>query len=64
VVRHGEAASTNKAGAEKFKTKFAEFMEQEGYLYQHVFNVDETALFWKMPRRTYIIKLLCQAISP
>jgi hypothetical protein len=39
-------------------------MEQEGYLHQHVFNVDETVLFWKMPRRTYIINLLCQAISP
>jgi hypothetical protein len=34
VVRHGEAASADTEGAEKFKTKFAESMEEEGYLPQ------------------------------
>jgi hypothetical protein len=32
VVRHGKAASTDKEGKEKFNTKFAELMEEEGYL--------------------------------
>ena len=55
VVRHGEAASSDKDAAEKFKVEFARYIKAEEYLPQQVFNCDETGLFWKkMPRRTYI----------
>lgn len=55
VVRHGEAASSDKTVAERYITEFQEFIDSNGYLPQQVFNCDETGLFWKkMPRRTYI----------
>lgn len=57
VIRHGEAASSNKEAAEKFVIEFSDFVKAEGYLPQQVFNCDETGLFWKkMPNRTYITK--------
>ena len=57
VVRHGEAASSDKDGAEKFKVEFERFIKAERYLPQQVFNMDETGLFWKkMPQRTYITR--------
>ncbi|XP_064101254.1 tigger transposable element-derived protein 1-like [Macrobrachium nipponense] len=51
---HGEAASADVKAAEEFVKTFAEFVEAEGYIPQQIFNCDETGLFWKMPRRTYI----------
>lgn len=55
VVRHGEAASSDKKAADEFLKKFEELISREGYIPQQVFNCDETGLFWKkMPRRTYI----------
>ncbi|XP_016070266.1 PREDICTED: tigger transposable element-derived protein 1-like [Miniopterus natalensis] len=55
VVRHGEAASSNKVAADNFVTEFQEYIEAEGFVPQQVFNCDETGLFWrKMPKRTYI----------
>ncbi|XP_064087280.1 tigger transposable element-derived protein 1-like [Macrobrachium nipponense] len=55
VVRHGEAASADVKGAERYIVEFAELIEEEGYIPQQVFDCDETGLFWKkMPRRTYI----------
>ena len=57
VIRHGEAASSNKEAAEKFVVEFNDVIKKEGYLPQQVFNVDETRLFSnKMPNRTYITK--------
>jgi len=57
VVRHGEAASSNKDTAEKFVGEFKIFVESEAFSPNQVFNCDETGLFWKkMPRRTYITK--------
>uniref|UniRef100_A0A8C5W8W6 HTH CENPB-type domain-containing protein n=1 Tax=Leptobrachium leishanense TaxID=445787 RepID=A0A8C5W8W6_9ANUR len=42
VIRHGES-------------DFTEFMKEEGYVAQQVFNCDETGLFWKkLLNRTYI----------
>jgi hypothetical protein len=58
VKRHGEAASAVQCSAEAAETskaEFSAFMEEESNIPQQVFNVDETGLFWKMPRRTYII---------
>ena len=47
VVRHGEAASSNKDAAEKFVENFKDFMDREGFIPEQVFNCDETGLFWK-----------------
>ncbi|XP_025099953.1 tigger transposable element-derived protein 1-like [Pomacea canaliculata] len=57
VTRHGEAASSDKAGAEKFVQEFRQIIEEGGYIPQQVFNADETGLFWKkLPNKTYITK--------
>ena len=45
VVHHGEAASSDKDGAEQFKVDFSNFIKTENYLPQQVFNCDETGLF-------------------
>lgn len=51
----GEAASGDEAAAEVFKDTFKKIVEENGYSPKQIFNVDETALFWKkMPSRTYI----------
>ena len=47
VVRHGEAASSNKYAAEKFVEKFEYFVDREGFIPEQVFNCDETGFFWK-----------------
>jgi len=47
VVRHGEAASSNKDAAEKFVEKFKNFVDREGFISEQIFNCDETGLFWK-----------------
>jgi len=47
VVRHGEAASSDKAGTEKFIQDFSKIIEEGSYVPQQVFNADETGLFWK-----------------
>ncbi|XP_051785430.1 tigger transposable element-derived protein 1-like [Erpetoichthys calabaricus] len=55
VVRHGEAASSDTAAADKFGQEFQQFITSEGFIPQQVLNCDETGLFWKkMPKRTYI----------
>ncbi|XP_069161518.1 tigger transposable element-derived protein 1-like [Procambarus clarkii] len=55
VVRHGEAASSDKGAAEAFVPEFQKFVDQEQFLPQQVFNCDETGLFWKkLTKRTYI----------
>ncbi|XP_035230077.1 tigger transposable element-derived protein 1-like [Stegodyphus dumicola] len=57
VVIHGKSASADKEEAERFRLKFQEFIEKEGYCPQQIFNCDETGLFWKrMSNRTYITK--------
>lgn len=55
VALSGEAASADKDAAEQFIATLKELIEKEGFLPQQVFNVDETALYWKkMPEKTYI----------
>ncbi|XP_069188071.1 tigger transposable element-derived protein 1 isoform X1 [Procambarus clarkii] len=55
VVRHGEAASSDKVAAEKFVPVFQEFVAKEEFLPQQVFNCGKTGLYWKrMTKRTYI----------
>ena len=51
----GEAGSADKEAAEKYKGELMEFIEEEGYTPDQVFNGDETGLIWKrLPDRTYI----------
>ncbi|XP_055522283.1 tigger transposable element-derived protein 1-like isoform X1 [Leucoraja erinacea] len=51
----GEAASANTEGVKAFKEELNRIIEDEKYLPQQIFNVNETCLFWKrMPEHTYI----------
>lgn len=52
-----ESASADADAASKFPECLAEIIEEEKYLLEQTFNVDETALFWKrISTRTYIAK--------
>ena len=53
VLRHGEAASSNKKEAEKFKKEFSDVLKA-GFVPQQVVNGDKTGLFGKkLPNRTF-----------
>ncbi|XP_023210348.1 tigger transposable element-derived protein 1-like [Centruroides sculpturatus] len=56
VIMYGEDGSNDKEEAEKFSVDFQQFLKNEGYCPQQVFNANETGLFWKMPNRTFITK--------
>ena len=45
VVRHGEAASSNKEAAKKYVGEFCDIVNTGGYLPQQVLNCDELAYF-------------------
>ncbi|GCC24858.1 hypothetical protein chiPu_0003261 [Chiloscyllium punctatum] len=47
VIRHGEAASSDKKAAGDFVKEFNKFVKDEGYVSHQVFNCDETGRFWK-----------------
>ena len=51
MVRHGEAASSNKDAAEKFVEKFKDFVDREGFIPEQVFNCDEAGLFWRREKK-------------
>lgn len=51
----GEAASADKAAAEKFPMMLNEIIDKGGYTPQQIFNIDKSGLFWKkIPDRMYI----------
>lgn len=53
----GEAASADVSAANNFPKILKAIIDNEGYMPEQIFNVDETGLFWKkMPARTYISK--------
>lgn len=47
VLMHCEFAGADKEETETTCFEFQEFIEKEGYRSQHIFNCDETSLFWK-----------------
>jgi hypothetical protein len=50
----GEIGSANPEAAEMYKKRFATMFATEEFLPEQIFNVDETAFYWKrMPTRTY-----------
>ena len=53
----GEKASADQEAAALFPAKLKALIEEKGYLYDQIFNCDETGLNWKkMPNRTYLTK--------
>jgi hypothetical protein len=53
----GKLQAADTEAAKNFPEKLTEIIEEDGYCSRHVFNVDETGLFWKrMPSRSHIAK--------
>uniref|UniRef100_A0A8C7Y8H1 DDE-1 domain-containing protein n=1 Tax=Oryzias sinensis TaxID=183150 RepID=A0A8C7Y8H1_9TELE len=54
---HGEATSADTDAAANYPETFKQLITENGYKPEQVFNMDETALFWKkMSCRTFIMK--------
>ena len=52
-IRQGEKLSANKPAAEEFCGTFQEFVEDNHYTLNQIFNCDETGLYYKlMPQKT------------
>ena len=59
----GEAASADHLAASKYPAELSKLIEKGGYSEQQIFNVDETALFYKkMPNTTFTKSKECMCI--
>lgn len=50
----GEAACANTEATANYPEGLAKIINKDIYNKQQVFNIDQTALYWKMPSRTFI----------
>ena len=51
----GEAASADSEEAKSFPYELSKIINEKGYKLEQIFNVDETALFWKkVPTKTFL----------
>ena len=57
VKIHGEMLSNNFPNAEAFISEFHNVVKDDGYDLEHIYNADETGLFWKvLPGKSLISK--------